>query len=40
MLDAVEPLTWSDRTGSVAASYEQMVMPHDVYWEMGEDFWG
>ena len=40
MLEAVEPLTWSDRIGSVAASYEQMVMPHDVYWEMGEGFWG
>ena len=39
-LDSLEGVAWTEDTDAVYTSYADMVMPHDVYWDMGQDFLG
>ena len=40
MLQTIEQAEWNAPLDAAAAKFCAMVMPFDVYWEMGADFWG
>ena len=39
MVDSLDGVDWNGAWSAQDAHYADQVMPHDVYWDMGADFW-